>query len=67
MIAYIRNLSGRQLEQFEAMMPEEGDWADQLNPEQIQGIKKAQEQVRNGQTVSSQEVWDRFRQQFPKP
>ena len=65
LIQFIRNLSDpRLLERFEAMLPADTDWADSLTEEEKKGIKLAQQQVKEGKTKTSQEVWSQFDASF---
>lgn len=65
LIKYIQNLSDpKLLERFEAMIDQRDDWADRLSPNERNGILEAQEQVRYGNTLDSDQVWKKFDQQF---
>jgi len=61
LIQYIRNLSDpAQLEKIERIIAASDDWADELTEGEKEGIKQAQDQIRNGQTHTSDQVWKKF-------
>ncbi len=61
LIHYIQNLSDPNLlERFEMIIASSNDWADDLSEEEKEGIRLAQNQIRNGQTHTSEEVWKKF-------
>lgn len=61
LIQYIQNLSDpRLLERLEIIVSSSSDWADDLTEEEKAGIKRAQEQIRDGQTQTSKNVWEKF-------
>ncbi|MEM6273031.1 MAG: hypothetical protein AAF998_26695 [Bacteroidota bacterium] len=64
LIQYIQELSDPNLlERFEMIIAPSNDWAAELT-EGKKGIKLAQEQIRNGQTHTSEKVWERFNATF---